>query len=88
MFLGANRQLDLGGPSRKVPILLNASREYTQQWRIEPWGDGTWHIENVYKGKFLYLDTVEGGTTVSLVGACAAFFFLACPDCRQSLTGG
>lgn len=67
MFLGANRQLDVTGSGRKTPVLRTATREYTQQWRIVPWGDGTWRIENVYKGRFLCLDTVDEGTTVLLV---------------------
>lgn len=67
MFLGANRQLDVAGSGKKTPMLRTTTREYTQQWRIIPWGDGTWRIENVYKGKFLCLDTVDEGTTVLLV---------------------
>jgi immune inhibitor A len=66
MFLGANRQLGVDGPGRNNPALRNATREYTQQWRITSWGDGTWRIENVYKGRFLCLDTVDGGTVVQL----------------------
>lgn len=67
MFLGANRQLDVAGSGRKTPMLKTATREYTQQWRVTPWGDGTWRIENVYKGKFLCLDSVDEGTKVILV---------------------
>ncbi|KAJ4289650.1 hypothetical protein N0V90_010979 [Kalmusia sp. IMI 367209] len=66
MFLGAERQLDVIGSGRKTPCLKPANREYTQQWHITSWGDGTWRIENVYKGKFLYLDTMDGGTTVQM----------------------
>lgn len=67
MFLGADRQLDITGPGRKIPTLKTGTREYTQQWRIQPWGDGTWRIENVYKGRFMCLDTVDEGTSVRLV---------------------
>ncbi|KAL7949234.1 M6 metalloprotease [Trichoderma barbatum] len=54
LFLGANQQ-------------LNAAGSFTGQiWRIEPWGDGTWHLENLFSSKDLYLDTMEGGPKVAM----------------------
>lgn len=59
LFLGAKRQLDVYGYDKKKPHLANAGQYSGQKWTIKSWGDGTWHLENSYSGKELYLDTME-----------------------------
>ena len=63
------RELEVYTNDIKTPHLAAAGKVSDQKWIIAPWGDGTWHLENTYSGKDLYLDTLEGGPKVALNSA-------------------
>ena len=68
LFLGPNRRLDVFGNDKLKPHLATSGPFSGQIWTIAPWGDGTWHLENSFSGKELYLDTMEGATRVAMNG--------------------
>ena len=65
------RQLDVYADDKRIPHLVTIADVSGQKWIIGSWGDaeGTWHLENTYSGKELYLDTLEGGPKVALNSA-------------------
>ena len=48
-------------PSDTQPCMEESNAEERQQWTIEPWGDGSYKIQNVENGTALNLDWHPGG---------------------------
>lgn len=62
MWLKPNKSLDVYGNDKTTPHLITTERLPGQQWMVQPMGDGTWRLSNLYsEGLVLAVDEVGRG---------------------------